>query len=312
MKEKKMSKLYLWGLLIVMVVGGFGCGATNSSTHSYFSPTWTRDGKVLLISSLQSSSKDALGTQVSSSYSEYVLTMYPSGTGESTPLFDATSARPYAMTCSPTGNYVAYGDSLRSGYFRTIVIRNISTEAHQGMDMLELALTGVKSFDWSANGLQIVYCTSTEVRVRDWNDFTGATDVLVTAEPTVGITLESVSWRYGGRIAFVRASGSNKLLSMIYSDRSERVDLSAALSVELPQISAVNTSEVYGIKNGTLVRVNVDAGTATTVVASGFTGELPCLAPDGKQLIYNKTGENSGIYLISDVTAASPTETKVK
>ena len=307
-----MSKLYLWGLLFVIVVSGVGCGATNSSTHSYFSPTWTLDGKVLLISSLQSSSKDALGTQVSSSYSEYVLTMYPSGTGESTQLFDATAARPYAMTCSPTGAYVAYGDTLRSGYYRTIVIRNISTEAHQGMDRIDLVFTtGVRSFDWSANGTKIVYCTSTEVHTRDWNDYTGTTDLaVVTVE--AGATLESVSWRYGGRIAFVRSSGTDKLLSMIYSDGSGRVNLSAALSVELPQISAVSTSEVYGIKSGTLVRVNVDAGTATTVVTSGFTGELPRLAPDGKQLIYSKTGETSGIYLISDVTSSSPTETKVK
>jgi hypothetical protein len=301
-----------WILIFGFAMLVAGCGARSDSTHSYFSPTWTREGKVLLIGSLQTSSKDALGMQVSSSYSEYVFTMYASGTGESTQLFDATSARPYAMTCSPTGAYVAYGGSLRNGYYRTIVIRNISTEAHQGMDKIDLVFTnGIKSFDWSANGTQIVYCTSTEVHLRGWNDYTGTTDVaLVTVE--AGATLESVSWRYGNRISFVRSSGADKLLSMIYADGSGRINLSAALSVELPQVSATSTSEVYGIKSGALVRVNVDASTATTVVASGFTAELPRLAPDGKQLIYSKTGESSGIYLISDVTTASPTETKVK
>jgi Tol biopolymer transport system component len=299
-------KKYLVGLAALLLVLGIvsGCGVQSSTTYYYYSPSWTRAGTIIFIGAIESVDKDILGSQLSSSYAEYVKTIYPTGTDESSVLFDATDAPPYAMTCSPASDYVAYGDDLMSGKYRKLVIRNISSGTHSGVELLELIFSpGIRAFDWSNDGSKLVYCTSAEVRTIN-ND--GSNDTLVTTEAN----LEFVAWQYGDRIAFVRASGTNKLLSLIYPDGSGRLDLAAAASVDLPQISATNTNEVYGVVGSAYKKVNVNSSTVTDIVATGFSGVLPRLGPDGKTLVYSKSGESSGIYVI-DVTAATPTETEV-
>lgn len=290
----------------MLVVGCLvGCGERIESTRYYYSPSWTRDGNVIYIGGLRSVSKDILNSQLSSSYTEYVATMNSSGTEISSSLFSATGAPPYYMSCSPTRDYVAYLDDLRSGSFGKVVIRNITTESYTGMKDMELLFDPkIKSFDWSNDGNTIVYCTTQEVRTRDWNDFTGSSDALVTSESN----LEFVSWKYGDRIAFVHTSGSNKLLSLISAEGSARVDLAAASSVDKPQISSGNTSEVYGIAAGSYVKVNVNTG-ATTEVSSSFSGMTPRLSPDAAKIIYSKSGEETGIYVL---VIAAGTETEIK
>lgn len=252
-------------------------------------------------------SKDILGSQLGSSYSEYVATMHADGTGESSSLFDATGAPPYAMSCSPSRSYVAYMDDLRSGLYGKIVIRNITAESYTGMQDVELLFNpSIKSFDWSADGNKLVYSTTQEVRLRDWNDFVGTTDTLVTSESN----LEFVSWKYGGRVAFVytAASGTARHLSLVYSDGSARTDIAASSAIDKPQISSSNTNEVYGIAGSSYVKVTVTTY-ASTEVAANFSGEMPYLSPNADKVVYSKSGESSGIYVL-DIAAG--TETKVK
>lgn len=300
-----MKKILVIGCLLLVVGLIAGCGERTETTKYYYSPSWTRAGTIIFIGATDTVRKDILGSQLGSTYTEYVRTIYPSGTNESAVLWDATDNPPYAMTCSPATDYVAYGDELMSGKYRKLIIRNIASGTHTGVEILELVFSpGIKAFDWSKDGSQLVYCTSTEVRVIA-ND--GGNDTLVTAEAN----LEFVSWKYGDRIAFVRSSGSDKLLSVIYANGTGRIDLAAAASVDLPQISATNTNEVYGTISGGYAKTNVNTATRTNIVATGFTGALPSLASDGKQLTYSKSGQTSGIYVIPDVTAASPVENEV-
>jgi len=300
-----MKKNIILACLLLVASLLVGCGERVEYTRYYFSPSWTNAGKVIFVAGLQSVSKDILNSQLGSSYSQYVATIYPSGTGESSSLFNTTAATPYYMSCSPTRNYVAYMDELQSGLFGKVVIRNISIEAYTGMKDVEINFSSkIKSFDWSNDGNKIVYCTTTEVRIRDWNDFTESSDTLVTAESN----LSFVSWKYGNKIAFVYTSGSDKLLSLISAEGSARVDLAAASSVDKPQISSSNTNEVYGVVGDTFVKVNVNTGT-TTEVASSFTGETPYLSPSADKVVYSKSGESSGIYYMD---VATGTETKIK
>ncbi|PIS28799.1 hypothetical protein COT42_06975 [Candidatus Saganbacteria bacterium CG08_land_8_20_14_0_20_45_16] len=279
-----------------------GCGVQTSTHYYYYSPSWARDGKLIYLGATESVNRDILGGQLSSNYAEYTMTIYPSGTGESGALFDTTSARPYEMTCSPTTDYVAYGDSLRSGLYRRVVLRNIAAGTHTGLEQLELAFSpGIKSFDWSNDGIKLVYCTSTEIHTVDIN---GDNDTLVVADSN----LEFVAWKYGGRIAFVRTSGADKILSLIYADGSGRTDLAAASSVDLPQISSTNTDEVYGVVGSTYKKVVVSSRVRSDLIAS-FTGEFPRLSPDTTLLTYSKSTETTGIYLY-DLSAG--TETQVK
>jgi hypothetical protein len=247
--------------------------------------------------------KDVLGGQLGSSYTEYILTIYPTGTGESPSLFDVTDAPPYAMSCSPTRDYVGYLGELRSGRYGKIFIRSISTEAYTGMELAELTFfPKIKSFDWSADGNQVVYCTTNEVRVRNWNDFNGSTDALVVAQDD----LEFVSWKYGGRIAFIYSSGGAKRLSLINSDGSGRINVTASSTVDLPQISSANTNEVFGVSGSSFVKVNVNSGVSTEV-ASNFSGILPRLSPDASMATYSKNGEDSGVYIMYTGTGTEET-----
>lgn len=300
-------KTGIWILTLALLVLAGGCGERYESTVYYYSPTWARDGKIVFIHGLQSVKKDALGTQTGSTYTEAVMSMTSAGASEAL-LFDASNAPPSQMSCSPSRDYAGYLDNLNSGLFGKVVIRNISpTSPHTGLEKIELLFSpGIKSFDWSDDGNKIVYCTTQEVRIRDWNDYTGSTDTLVTAESN----LEFVSWMYGSRIAFVRTSGADKVLSLIYSSGAGRINLSAAASVDKPAISSSNTSEVYGIAGGSYCKVDASAATpATTEVFANFKGQLPRLAPAADKVIYGKTGETSGIYLLD---IAAKTETQVK
>lgn len=299
-----MNKIvFLCGLLLIVILAG--CGARTESALYYYSPSWTNEGKIIYIGATETTERDLMGSRLGYSYFEYVKHMFLSGTGESSTLFDATGAPPYNMSCSPTRAYVAYLDDLRSGEFGKIQIKNISLEAYTGMKEMELNFSSrINSFDWSSDGNNIVYCTSSEVRIRSWNDFVGTTDTLVTSESDI----EFVSWKYGSRIAFVHTVASNKILSLIYSDGSGRTDLSAEASVEKPQISSSNTNEVYGLVGTTYVKVNVNTG-ITAEVASSCTGSLPRLSPAADTVVYSKPGESSGIYALDVATGV---ETKVK
>jgi hypothetical protein len=275
------------------------CGERQDTTKYYYSPSWLRDGGVVFTSGLQSIRKDAIGTQLGSSYTESVSTVDATGAGE-TFLFDVTGAPPYSASCSPAADYLAYLDDLRSNLFHRIVVRNIAGGAHSGLDQVELAFNpGIRSFDWAPDGQRLVYCTTGEVRTikRD-----GSGDTLVIAAND----LSFVTWKYADRIAFVHGG----ILSLIYSDGSGQLDLAAAASVDKPQISSANTSEVYGLAGGSYCKVNVDAGTpATSEILAACKGDLPRLSPAADKAIYSKLGEQTGIYAL-DLTAK--TETKIK
>jgi len=288
------------GLLVVSLVG---CGERIESTSYYYTPGWTQAGDVIFVKGLQSVRKDAIGTQIGSTYTESVMTTTAAGAGESL-LFDATDAPPIAVTCSPAGTaYAAYLNELSGGLYGKIVIRNVAAGTHTGLEKTELSFSpGIKSFDWSNDAAKLVYCTTREVRTINLD---GTGDTLVTAESN----LKFVSWRYGGRIAFVHTSEAGTLLSMIYPSGG-RTNLAVAASVDKPQISSANTSEVYGLAGGSYCMVDVSAGTpATTEVLSNFGGQLPRLSPDASKVVYDKSGESSGIYILD---VAAKTEAKIK
>ncbi|OGB89652.1 hypothetical protein A2625_05930 [candidate division WOR-1 bacterium RIFCSPHIGHO2_01_FULL_53_15] len=291
----------------MLAVSLLGCSEKIENSYFYYGPGWTRLNKVAFITGLQSVRKDAIGTQLGSTYTETLTTMEADGTGASV-LFDVTGAPPYHISSSPTTDYIAYLDGLRGGLFAKVVIRNIAAGAHTGADAIELAFNpGIVSFDWSNNALKIVYVTTTEVHTVNL-DGTGDTAV------ETGLTdVSFVTWKYGTKVAFVHVSGGNSILSLKNGDGTgARTDLAVAASVNKPQISSANTNLIYGIAGGALCSVDISAGTpATTEVLGSFAGELPRLSPDATKVVYSKASEDTGVYLI-DLTAATKAETKIK
>ncbi|OGC02822.1 hypothetical protein A3H38_06340 [candidate division WOR-1 bacterium RIFCSPLOWO2_02_FULL_46_20] len=291
-------------LLPVLLVAG--CGQKLETTKYFYSPTWLKDGRVIFVGLSETATKDMLGSQLGSTVTEYVTTIYPSGTGEGSSLFETTNNTPQDMTCSPTieAHYAAYMDELRNGLFGKIVIRNVTTTLQTGLGRAELNFSpGIKSFDWTSGGRELVYCTTQEIRLVAVD---GTNDRLVTPESN----LEFVSWKYGGRIAFTTSGeGTTRVLSVIYPNGLNRTTLATGVSVQYPQISAANTNEVYGILSGAYVKVDVNTSTTTKIVASGFTGNLPRLSPAADKIVYDKAGEASGVYVLD---VATGTETAIK
>ncbi len=300
-----MRKLLVVSCLLLVVSLLAGCGIRTSTSNYYYSPSWTRANSIIYVGQTSTSSKDILGSQLSSSYSEWVKTIYPAGTGESSALWDATDNPPYLMTCSPVTDFVAYGNDLRSGQYRSIVIRNIATTAHSGLDLVELAFTGVNSFDWNNDGTKLVYCTSTEVRTIDID---GGNDTLVTAE--AGLTF--VSWKYGTRIVYARTVGSSKECAMINSSGAGKRVLG---NLDLGQVSGADTNEVYGVVNTATAtefwKADVTGATTTLtqITAPALQAVLPRLSPDAALFAYSKENESSGVYTLNIATGV---ETEIK
>jgi len=278
-----------------------GCGERIESTSYYYGPSWTKDGAIIYIYGLQSIRKDAIGTQLSATYTETVMTMNAQGSNETT-LFPVDTS-PWMLNCSPSRQYVGYlVEKVGDSYYK-LVIRSTSLEAGRRMDesVILFSPERVRAFDWSPSGDKIVYCTSSEVRVRNWNEYNGVSDQLVTAEADV----KFVSWKYGNLIAFTY--GSPEALSLISEDGLTRKDL-PGLAVSYPQILPADTNIIYGINEGKLCKVTISPATSEVVVEN-FKGNLPQISPDGKYLVYDKVGEESGIYLLDLTTKA---ETKIK
>lgn len=292
-------------LLLVVSYLLVSCGLKTETTRYFYGPSWVRGGEVIFVGEVNTADKDVLGSQLGSSYSQYVATMSSAGTNESSSLFDTTDTSVYALSCSPFTDYVAYMIGLRSGLFSTIVIRNIATGVHTGLEMVELNFSpGIKAFDWSPDGTKLVYCTTTEVRIVDVD---GANDALVVAESG----LEFVSWKYGGRIVF---SGANSLLSLIYPDGSGRLDVGPNLSVDTPQISPSNTNEVFGTNanNHRIDMIDVSGSPTAITVINSVNAVLPRISPNGNLLTYSKVGETSGVYVLDISDINNPVETKIK
>ena len=304
--SKKIRLGGFFGLaLLLLALGLAGCGTRSESTYYYYSPTFTVDGSILFIKGLQVVDKDVVGTQTGSTFTENLSLMSAAGASE-TALYDVTAAPPYAMTCAPAGTYVAFATQVSGNLYGNIIIQNVSTSTHTGLDRVELKFVpGIVSFDWSSDAKKIVYCTATELHTVNL-DGTGDTAVL-----TGQTALTFVSWKYGSRIAYTHTVGGNTILSFVKADGTGQVDLAAAASVDRPQISAVNTNLVYGLGGGgAYCSVDTSVGTpATTEVAASFKGQLPRLNPAGNKVTYSKASEQSGIYLLDLGTGI---ETKVK
>lgn len=276
----KKFKLVLLVCSSLVLLAGLvaGCGERIESNRYYYSPAFTRDGKIIYIGTLEEIRKNFLGQTISTSYRDYVATIYPTGTAEST-LFEVTGELPYQMSASPTSDYVAYMIDLRNDKYGKIVIRYIGSGPSSKFELTKIPRTNLKSFDWSKDGQNLVYCTTNEVRTMNLE---GNNDTLVTSEAN----LEFVSWKYGDRIAFVYSEGGSKKTNL------------GNISLQYPQISPSNTNEVYGISGSDFKKFNI-LTQEETLQKSNFSGVLPRISPDGKFATYNKSGESSGIYLLN-------------
>jgi hypothetical protein len=301
-----MKKDLKWIALICLAgLAGFiglstliaGCGEKTESTFYYYSPSTTRDGKIIYVKKLESVRKDAIGTQLGSTVTESIMTMTAAGASE-TFLVDVSNAPPSAMTCAPVGDYVGYLDGLSGVVYSKIILLNIAAGSHKGLNKIELTFDpGIKSFDWSNDAKKLVYCTSTEVHTINLDGtgdaaiVTGATDI------------SFVTWKFGTKVAYVNSVASVPTLSLMNGDGTGIVTNLTGAFVNYPQISSVNPNLIYGINGGSYCKVDITAP-ATVEVKTPFAGNLPRLAQAADIVVYDKTSVASGIFALTLATSA--------
>jgi len=105
------------------------CSSQSTTSYYNYSPSWTRDAKVVFIAGAQTTGQ---------TYTENIKTIYSTGTGESSSFKDVSDETAYQMSCSPTRDYVAYMTDLSGSSYRKIIIHNISSEAHTWMEDTEI------------------------------------------------------------------------------------------------------------------------------------------------------------------------------
>ena len=54
------------GLVLVLGLIIVGCGVKTETARYYYSPSWVRDGKIIMLEYLKSTDKDVLGSQLGS------------------------------------------------------------------------------------------------------------------------------------------------------------------------------------------------------------------------------------------------------
>ncbi|MCU0641165.1 MAG: hypothetical protein MUC35_03635 [Candidatus Margulisbacteria bacterium] len=277
-----------------------GCGERTENSLYYYNPSWLRGGDVVLIKGLQSVRKDVIGTQLGSAYTETLITMDATGANEGV-ILDVTGNPPYGLSAAPAGDYLVYLDGLRNGLFSKAVILNIAAGTHQGLNKIEMVFNpGIKAIDWTNVAGKLVYCTTREIRTITLD----GTDTLVA---TVA-DLSFVTWKNGTKLAYVHTVGGVDVLSL--TDGVTTTDLPAAAFVDKPQISAANTAMIYGLSGSSYCSVDTSVGSpATTEVLASCKADLPRLNQAGDKVVYDRAGEQTGIYILDLTTKA---ETKIK
>ena len=299
-------------LVCLAVIAGIGaltagCGERQESTSYYYRPSWTRGGSVVLIKGLQTVRKDAIGTELGSSYTETLITSDAAGASESA-LLDATDSLPYAVSAAPAGDYLVYldGTSLRGTLFSRAIVVSIAGGSNTRMEKSEFTFSpGIKAIDWNNLGTKLVYCTSTEVRTINL-DGTGDTAIV-----TGGTGISFVTWKYGAQVAYVHTVAAVPTLSLLNGDGTgTATNLPAAAFLDKPQIDPNNNKIIWGLSGTSFCSADATVpATAVTVEAlANCQASLPRLNPAGTKVAYSKTGESTGVYLLD---LATKTETKI-
>ena len=76
-----MVRFFVVVSCLLLAVSLLGCSEKIENSYFYYGPGWTRLNKVAFITGLQSVRKDAIGTQLGSTYTETLTTMEADGTG---------------------------------------------------------------------------------------------------------------------------------------------------------------------------------------------------------------------------------------
>ena len=257
-----------------------GCGDRSSVSSIYGLPDWTKDGKVACIRGITQERFDSMGTVISKNYTEWLTYMDADG-GNAYSDIDITADNASSLTMSSVATYAAYADGVGGGSFNKAVIYYFPSASGSHATRLEIALSNAVSFDWDNTGTKLVYCnTAGEIRTINID---GTGDALL-----IDVDATSVAWKNGNRIAFTYLDSGTSKVALINSDGTNRLNTNISGVSDLC-ISRANTFEVFGVKSSTYVKIDTQALTEATRIAS-FSGSNPRLALTGDKIVFDKDG----------------------
>ena len=269
-------------MLALVFVGGAtgGCGGERFTDYtSYEDPNWTPEGLIYCLKATTHYRKywGAIGGEYSENLGTdyYYVTMTTDGINETT--------LPYTSYphFSPLGTYVA----LISGETISIVRRSDNVRVYNFSPTTE----SISELDWGPDEGKLVYLKN--------RGGINVVNVDGTGDLSLAASGETISWRYGNKIAFEYQEGLSFPLAVINYDGGSRINLGSE-SVSDPCVSSSSTNKIYGKNSTSYGYINVGVATPEFISEiSGFNGYKPRLSPNANKIVYGAF-RDSGIWLI--------------
>jgi hypothetical protein len=271
MKWSRLSLLFLVAVFLV------GCQGRSVVSTYYLWPEWTKDGKVTCLKGIREQKYSNINSKIADDYGEYLTYMYAEGTGETVGT-NVTSDIASSLKYNPYFNMVAYASGVGGGEFNRIVVMYFPPTSEARAERIELAVPHAVDFDWDNTGSRVVWCnTSGEIHIITLS----GTDTLL-----VDVDAKTVSWKYGTKIIFTYLDGTTNKVAKVDADGNNRDNFGIA-DFSCLNVSDADKNEVYGVKGGAYMKINLNTKAESTAIAS-FTGNNPRLASTGDKIVFEK------------------------
>lgn len=271
------------GLGIVLLITGMngGCGETNYESSTYYYPNWMPDGRIICYKVTSKWSTAIWGRkELGDTY--YITAMNSDGSNEQN-LFEVSADGVKEITCSPTGELIAYITTPDS---------KIATINYSGTNKTILSgITGVSYLDWSPDATKIVYSANRKLYVVNV-DGSNNTQIATSAE--------AVAWRVGEKIAFVTYTGTQSALtvSVMNTDGTNIKYLKTFASD--PQILTGTDEVIYSGLGNEVRKVKLD-GNEDVLLFSSYDKATLKLSFDNTKIVGGDLDQSwiKGIYTVN-------------
>ena len=265
---KGKVSLVLIGLMVLFlatVING-GCGETVYESSSYYYPNWMSDGRIICYK-VTSKWSNALWGRKELGDTSYITAMDVDGNNE-VDLFEVTTDGAKEITCSPTGEMIAYitNTASSSDVVITDYVGNVVKTPNVKANYL----------DWSPDATNITYSYGRNLFVVNV-DGSNNTQIATSAE--------AVAWRVGEKIAYVKYMGTDySKIAIINSDGTSE-EVTSHIGGDLQK----DEHDIYYRGRGDLNQESINAVRVVNLDGSGDTLKISNYERSSLKLSFDST-----------------------
>lgn len=284
-----LASLALALLVLGMMMGG--CGKAIYEVVEYYNPNWLPDGRIIATKSVEKYEWEGSipGFATSKKYFDalYIASMKDDGSDEQE-IYGGENKNISIITASPLGNYIGY----KGGQYINI----ISADGTRDIKTIDCGET-VSSFDWSPDETRITYSLENSKDLYVIN-------IINDIKAKIATSAESVAWRVGELIAFVKYGGIDySKLATIYANGTSEAVLSL-----IGQDAQKDNAKLYyrgrkdiGVEGTNAVRsANLD-GSGDALIISNYERSTMKLSFDNSKIVGGDLDQRSikGIWVVN-------------